>query len=368
MYTHTQHNSLNISQRDFGTLQHGISQGQVAQLFTLTNNNGMQLKVSNYGAIIVGLETKDKHGVFGDIVLGFDDVNHYESDECYFGAVIGRFAGRIKQGQLSIGQQTHQLTINHGGHQLHGGFQALSKQLWQANSERSPEALSLILTHTSPHGDNGFPGNVKFTVKYTVFAHNELKVEYFAETDRDTAVNLTQHSYFNLAGHNSGNIYQQQVQLNAAHFLPVDSTIFPTGEIRAVANSAHDFRQLTPLGAHINSDDEQVRIAKGFDNYWLTTANAIAGESFTAQAFDANSGRRLTLYTDQTCLVLYTANYLDGSQVGKGGYGYQKHGAFCFEAQRLANTKLGANLNNTLLRPDTPFYSQSRYVFDTIAT
>jgi aldose 1-epimerase len=354
------HKTLSITQSNFGSL----SNGESAQLFTLTNANGVRVKISNYGGIIVALETLDKEQVSADIVLGYDNVEAYEKDPYYLGAIIGRFAGRIAQGKLVIEDKNYQLIINNGDNQLHGGVNALNKQLWYASTDLTDEAASLILKHTSPDGDNGFPGNVDFTVKYSLNQANELSVEYFATTNKTTVVNLTQHSYFNLAGHNSGDIYQHQVQLNAENFLPMNRDIYPTGEIRSITNTAHDFSQLTTLGDNINSRDEQVVIAKGFDNFWLANDDAIAGSAFAAKAFDANSGRSLTMYSDQPCLILYTANYIDGSQLGKENCRYQKHSAFCFEPQQLANEESGANINNTILKPETPFYSQTRFVFD----
>lgn len=353
---------LNITKSDFGRLSNGDS----AQLFTLSNANDVRIKITNYGGIIVALETLDRNDVSSDIVLGYDNINDYEHDPYYLGAIIGRYAGRIKHGRLSIADNTYQLSINNNDNQLHGGFKALNKQLWQASTESTSENVSLILQHSSPDGDNGFPGNVDFKVKYQLDDNNELTVEYFASSDKATVINLTQHSYFNLAGHNVGDIHQHQIHLNAEHFLPMSEDIYPTGEIREVVGSAHDFSRLTPLSESITSNDKQVMIAKGFDNYWLTTAEAIAGNTFAAQAVESKSGRRLTLYSDQPCLVLYTANYIDGSQTGKEHCAYQKHGGFCFEPQRVANRTTGANINNTLLRPGQPFYSRSRIVFDVI--
>tara|TARA_R110000744_G_scaffold21536_1_gene55612 strand:+ start:1156 stop:2244 length:1089 start_codon:yes stop_codon:yes gene_type:complete len=352
--------SPNITQCDFGKLRNG----EIAQLFTLKNSHGVRVKISNYGGIIVALETLDKHGNSSDIVLGYNNIESYENDPYYLGAIIGRYAGRIDQGLLSIDDKDYRLDMNNSDNQLHGGFKALNKQLWQASTEISVDNASLLLHHTSPDGDNGFPGNVDFKVKYSLNNSNELAVEYFASTDKTTIINLTQHSYFNLAGHNSGDIYQHHIQLNAEHFLPMNERIYPTGEIRAVLNSAHDFSQLTALGKNINTNDEQVRIAKGYDNYWLTNDNAISGEVFAARAFEPSSGRELTMYSDQPCLILYTANYIDGSRMGKENCVYQKHSAFCFEPQRLAKRDTGADINNTTLRPDQPFYSQTRFVFE----
>lgn len=362
MPTKPSNSSLRITQVDFGKL----SSGENAQIFTLSNSSGLQIKITNYGGIIVALETLDKNGASSDIVLGYDDITSYENDPYYFGAIIGRYAGRIAQGLLTIIDKTYQLDINNNDNQLHGGFQALNKQLWQATTESTAENVSLILQHTSPDGANGFPGNVDFKVKYSLNNVNELLIEYFASSDQTTVINLTQHSYFNLAGHQSGDVYQHQVQINAEHFLPMNERIYPTGEISKVIGSAHDFRQLTALDKNINSDDKQVVIAKGYDNYWLTNEQAISGEMFAARAFDANSGRQLTLYSDQPCLILYTANYIDGSQTGKENCVYQKHSAFCFEPQRVANRITGADINNTILKPEQPFYSQNRLVFETL--
>lgn len=353
---------LNIKQDDFGQLRNGDK----VQLFTLANAQGTEVKITNYGGIIVALNTLDKHGTSADIVLGYDDIAAYEADPYYLGAIIGRYAGRIDQGLLSIYGKSYQLSINNNDNQLHGGFQALNKQLWQATTQSTADNVTLTLQHSSPDGDNGFPGNVDFTVKYSLNNDNEFTIEYFATTDKTTAINLTQHSYFNLAGHNAGDIYQQQVQINADHFLPMSKRIYPTGEVRNVNKTKHDFRQLTALGLHINSNDEQVAIAKGFDNYWLSNQSAITEAVFLAKAFEPNSGRQLTLYSDQPSLILYTGNYIDGSQTGKENTVYQKHGAFCLEPQRLANTVTGADISNTILRPDQKFYSKTRLVFSAI--
>ena len=354
--------SPTITQANFGCLKNGES----AQLFTLKNSHGVTVKISNYGGIIVALETLDKQGDSADIVLGYNNIESYEDDPYYLGAIIGRYAGRIDQGLLTIHHKTYQLDLNNLDNQLHGGFQALNKQLWLATTKSNAENVSLILHHTSPDGDNGFPGTVDFKVIYSLNNQNELTVEYFARTDKTTVVNLTQHSYFNLAGHSAGNIYQHQVQLNAEHFLPMNERIYPTGEVRRVENSAHDFSRLSALGKAINSSEQQIEIAKGYDNYWLINSSAINGETFAARAFEPKTGRRLTMYSDQPCLILYTANYIDGSQTGKQECVYQQHSAFCFEPQRLANMKTAADIKNTILRPEQPFYSRTRFVFDTL--
>jgi aldose 1-epimerase len=354
---------VSINKESFGQLANGAT----TSLFTLTSPQGMQVKITNFGAIIVSILTLDKTQRLADVVLGYDRVSDYESDSYYLGAVIGRYAGRIDKGQFELNGQSHQLELNAPDSQLHGGKNALNKQLWQASTSQDKNKSSIILTYTSPDGEAGFPGEVQFTVKYHLTVQNELIVEYFAKTNKNTIVNLTQHSYFNLAGHDSGNIHQHKVCINADYFLPMSANAYPTGEIKPVANTAHDFTQARYLAKDIdNNDNEQIRIGQGFDNYWLLNDNAIAMNEFAAQAIDESSGRRLTIYTDQPSMILYTANYIDGSHYGKNNRQYQRRAALCLEPQRANNKEHGVNVKNCLLTPEQPFYSQTRYVFDLI--
>ncbi|WP_286271529.1 aldose epimerase family protein [Thalassotalea hakodatensis] len=348
-----------ITEQPFGAL----STGEPATLYTLTNKQGMQVNITNYGGIIVSIFTPDITGRLADIVLGYDNVADYEQDTYYLGAIIGRYAGRIAEGKISLDGKQYQLALNAPDSQLHGGPHALNKKLWHAVAKHEHQNTSLTLSYVSPDGENGYPGNVTIKVVYTLDDHNTLSVEYFAETDATTLLNLTQHSYFNLAGHNSGSIAQHQVAINADHFLPMTPTAYPTGEICEVSGTVQDFRQLTSLSKHIDGDDEQVQIAKGFDNYWLVNPDAQTGEHYIAKVVDPASGRTLTLYSDQPSVILYTANYIDGSHTGKNNSRYQQRAALCLEPQRANNMKTGADINNTLLTPNTPFYSKSRYVF-----
>lgn len=354
---------VRIIEDSFGQL----TSGESASLFTLTNVQGMQVKITNFGGIIVSILTHDKTQRLADIVLGYDRVSDYEADSYYLGAVIGRYAGRIDKGQFKLNGQLHQLELNAADSQLHGGKNALNKQLWKATTSQDNSSSTVTLTYTSADGQEGFPGEVKFTVTYQLTDQNELIVDYFAHTNKTTIVNLTQHSYFNLSGHDSGNIHQHKVAINADYFLPMSEKAYPTGEIKPVANTAHDFRQASCLALNIdNSEDEQIRIGQGFDNYWLLNDNAIAMNEFAAQAIDEDSGRRLTIYTDQPSMILYTANYIDGSHYGKNNWQYQRRAALCLEPQRANNKENGVNIENCQLTPEQPFYSQTRYVFDLI--
>lgn len=352
---------VRVTEQPFGQL----STGDQASLFTLTNRHGMQVKITNYGGIIVSLYTYDKTQRLSDIVLGYDCATDYEKDTYYLGAVIGRYAGRIYKGQFELEGTKYQLDLNAPDSQLHGGKKALNKQLWAATTEQTESNSTVILTHVSKDGEEGFPGNVAFTVKYQLSDDNALTVEYFASTDKPTIVNLTQHSYFNLSGHNSGNVLHHQVKINADQFLPMTEKAYPSGEIKSVKNTNHDFTIYRTLENDIdNFDDEQIKIGLGFDNYWLLNQAALAGEEFSAQVLEPDSGRRMTIYTDQPSMILYTANYIDGSHYGKGGLCYQKRAALCLEPQRANNAQSGVSLENCKLLPDEAFYSKTSYKFD----
>lgn len=351
--------SAKITTQPFGQL----SNGQSAELYTLTNTSGMQVSITNYGGIIVSLYTPDKTGRLSDIVLGYDNVADYESDTYYLGAVIGRYAGRIADGKIKIDGVEHQLTLNAPDSQLHGGINAFNKVLWQAQTSQTENALSIELTHTSPDGDNGFPGTLQLTVTYSLTNDNRLIIDYQATTNKTTLLNLTQHSYFNLAGHDCGDVSQHQVQIGASHFLPMNEKAYPTGEIMAVKNTSHDFTGLTPLVENINNEDQQIKIGKGFDNYWLLNEDIYCNMGMAAQVVEPVSGRTLSIATDQPSMILYTGNYIDGSHYGKNNTQYQKRAGLCLEPQRANNRQSGHDIKNTLLTPDEVFSSRCVYQF-----
>jgi aldose 1-epimerase len=354
-----------LSTSDFGQL----SSGESTQLFTLQNTIGTAVSITNFGGIITSIKTQDNNGVFADIVLGYDNIQSYEQDPYYLGAIIGRYAGRIDQGTFNITDKEFQLTLNAPDSQLHGGKKALNKQLWQARTLQDETSSGVELTYTSPDGEEGFPGTVTFKVLYTLDNDNQFTLEYFASTDKNTIVNLTQHSYFNLAGHNSGNILDHQVYINADHFLPMCERVYPTGELRPVTDTVHDFTNpidLRALGDEINGDDLQIKIGLGYDNYWLLNDECLNGELLAAKAVEKESGRCISIYSDQPSLILYTANYIDGSQIGKDSYCYQPRAALCLETQRANSLHKGCSLDNVLLTPKEDFYSKTRWVFSCV--
>jgi len=358
--------SLTITKSIYGNL----NSGEPVDLYTLCNAEKISISIINYGGIITSIKTPDSRGELLDIVLGYDSIKDYEEDTYYLGALIGRYAGRIKQGKIFIDDKKIQLDNNAEDSQLHGGINGLNKQLWQARIQKTDSEVSISLTHRSPDGHNGFPGNVSFDVKYTLNNQNQLSVEYIAKTDKATIVNLTQHSYFNLAGHNAGSILDHQVKLNAKHFLPMTDQAYPTGEIIPVGDTPHDFTTLTSLTSNINKQDEQIKIARGYDNYWLLDSGGVSNKNCAAQIIDPKSGRRLTLHTDQPSVILYTGNYLDGSHLGKENTRYQYQQGLCIEPQRAFDYSLSSKnyqpFNTVLLQPNIPFYSKSVYTFDTI--
>lgn len=361
-------NSINLLKESFGYL----SSGEPVDLFTLTNDKNLSIKITNYGGIITTINMPDRNGNSADIVLGYDELADYEADTYYLGAIVGRYAGRIKHGKIQVNSELFQLKLNSNNSQLHGGLNGLNKQLWNATTQRTPSEVSLTLTHTSPEGYNGFPGNVDFSVKYTLNNENEFTIEYFAETDKPTIINLTQHSYFNLAGHDAGNILDHQVAINADYFLPMNKQAYPTGETLAVKGTPHDFTKLTPLNKNIDEQNEQIQIGHGYDNYWLLNNVDIQTNDMlsSAQVYEANSGRRLTLYTDQPSMILYTGNYLDGNHVGKSNTRYQSQHGLCIEPQRAFDHSITSKdykpFETVTLLPETPFYSKSVYVFDVL--
>lgn len=349
-----------ILKKPFGKL----SNGEPVALYQLTNLHGNQISITNFGAIITQILFPDASGSKKDIVLGYDNIAGYEDDNCYFGAIIGRYAGRLRGGKITIDNVEYQLPLNTPDSQLHGGPKGLNKQLWQASTSSDDRSATLTLTYLSKDGDQGFPGNVEFVVTYTFNDDNELILDYFAATDKPTIVNLTQHSYFNLAGHQSGDIKRHKLSLNADAFLPMDDNIYPNGDITPVNGLPQDFRSKKYIGDHLYSNDKQVKLANGFDNYWLLNDNARKHMSFAAQVFDKDSKIRLTLYTDQPAMVLYTGNYLDGSRIGKSGQCYQQHAGFCLEPVRAVSKDYINDLTPVMLYPEQPFSSRSRYIFD----
>ena len=302
------------------------SKGEEARLFTIQNDKGMEIKVSDYGATLVQVRVPDKEGRLLDVVLGYDDVQGYEAGNAFFGATIGRVANRIGNGEFQLGGRTYELTRNDGQNTLHGGRDFYNKRIWKTGETQEDHVEFLL---DSPSGDQGFPGNVKISVTYTLTKDNEVKIHYRAVPDADTLMNLTNHSYFNLSGHASGTVLDQEVMLYADAYARADSQSIPTGEIVPVSGTPMDFRQLKPVGAEIEEAYEALEFGKGYDHNWVLNGNGYRKAAFMRSK---ESGIAMEVYTDLPGMQFYTANFVDHEK-GKAGAVYNMRPAACFETQ-----------------------------------
>ena len=302
------------------------SKGEEARLFTIQNGKGMEIKVSDYGAALVQVRVPDKEGRLLDVVLGYDEVKGYEEGNAFFGATIGRVANRIGNGVFQLGGRTYELTRNDGQNALHGGRDFYNKRIWKTG-KTGEDYVEFLLD--SPSGDQGFPGNVKISVTYTLTKDNEIKIHYRAVPDADTLINLTNHSYFNLSGHASGTVLAQEVMLDADAYARADSQSIPTGEIVPVSGTPMDFRQLKPIGAEIDEAYEALEFGKGYDHNWVLNKKGYRKAAFMRSK---ESGIAMEVYTDLPGLQFYTANFVDHEK-GKEGAVYNMRQAACFETQ-----------------------------------
>jgi aldose 1-epimerase len=344
-----------ISQTLFGK----TPDGQAADLYTLRNRHGLEARITNYGGILVSLKTPDKSGNFDDVVLGFDDLDHYVNDTSHFGGIIGRYGNRIANGKFSLNGHTYKLAANNGDNNLHGGLKGFDKAVWTAETLETPNGPALQLGYLSKDGEEGFPGNLSVTAIYTVTNDNALQLDFTATTDRHTICNLTQHSYFNLRGR--GDVLDYIVQINADKFTPANAKLIPTGELRAVAGTPFDFRKPTAIGERIGSDHEQLKIASGYDQNWVL--NKLNGElALAARVSDQTSGRTLELFTTQPGMQFYTANFLNGA-IGKNGQALRKRHAFCMEPQHFPDSPNHPHFPSVELKPGEVYRNTIVYKF-----
>ena len=346
-----------ISNAPFGFLP----DGRAATLYTLVNPNGLVVKITDFGGIITEIHTPDRAGEFADIVLGYDSVEPYVDDSPYFGALIGRYGNRLREGRFELDGKVWQLPVNNGKNHLHGGHDGYHKVLWKALPFQEGDSVGLTLTHLSVDGEQGYPGTLEVTVIYELNSANELVVTFDAVTDKATPVNLTQHSYFNLAG--KGDILGHALTIAADGYTPVDSTLIPTGEIAPVAGTAFDFRVPRPIGARIGDEDEQLRNGSGYDhNFVLNKAGARKESTLAARVREPVSGRVLELYTEEPGVQFYSGNFLDGSLTGKGcNYGFRS--GFCLEPQHFPDSPNQPAFPNTSLRPGEEYATVSKFRF-----
>jgi aldose 1-epimerase len=341
--------------------------GDPVSSFKLTNQKGMEAEVISFGAALVSLKVPDRNGKLADIVLGYDDLAGYVNDKDFFGATIGRYGNRIAAGKFDLDGVTYNLPKNNGPNTLHGGTIGFNKHVWTGTDLSSSEAQVLQLTYTSPDGDQGFPGNLKVTVTYTLPRdRNELRIDYLATTDKDTVVNLTNHSYFNLTGSPTQEIVNHQLTLHALQYTPVDATLIPTGEVRSVNGNPFDFRKSTAIGARINQDDEQLKFGKGYDHNWVLETPATPGHLHpAAEVFEPTSGRVLEVLTTEPGIQFYSGNFLDGTVKGKGGQLYAHRTGFCLETQHFPDSPNHPNFPSTTLKPGQTYRSTTVFRFST---
>ncbi len=326
-----------------------MANGKEINLYTLTNKNGMKVEISNYGGILVSIVVPDRKGKMADVALGFDKVDGYLGKHPFFGALVGRYANRIGKGAFTLDGKTYHLAINDGPNSLHGGLKGFDKVLW-AVRELPGDHPALELTYLSKDGEEGYPGNLHVKVTYSLNGNNELKIEYSAATDKDTVLNLTNHSYFNLAGQGNGDILKHLMMINAQKFTPVDATLIPTGEIKSVEGTPLDLRKPTAIGARINDDNEQLKLGKGYDHNFVIDRKG-PGLVLAARAEDPGSGRVLEVLTTQPGVQFYTGNFLDGTVTGKGGVAYAKRSAFCLETQHYPDSPNHPDFPTAELKP-----------------
>ena len=342
---------MDIQKESFGKLP----DGKEVNLYTLSNDNGVEAKITNYGGIIISLKTPDKQGRFADIVLGHDNLDGYLKDNSpYFGAIIGRVANRIAKGKFTLDGKEYILATNAGDNHLHGGNIGFDKVIWNAEEIKNGDSVSLKLTYLSPNGDEGCPGNLDCTVIYTLTNDNELKINYEATTDKTTIVNLTNHCYFNLAGFDSGEIYGHQLWIDADKYTASDDDLMVTGEIESVKDTPLDFTTAESIGSRIEQ-------AGGYDNNYVI--NDWDGSSKEiAKVIEPTTGRVMTVYTTEPGVQLYTGNFIDGSITGKGAT-YNKHNGFCLETQHYPDSPNQPNFPSIVLKPGEKYTQITIYKF-----
>ena len=349
-----------VTRAPFGKLK----DGSAVEVFTLTNAKGVEVRAITYGGIIQSWKVPDKAGKLADVVLGFDTIDGYQTDHPFFGAIIGRYGNRIGNAQFSLDGRTYKLAANNGPNNLHGGAKGFDKQLWTGEIVKSDRGQAVAFSRTSPDGEEGFPGTLKVRVTYILTDQNGLIVEYEASTDKATPVNLTQHSYFNLAGEGSGTILDHQLMINADRYTPVNDTLIPTGELAPVAGTAFDFRKPTRIGDRIDQPDVQLKNGKGYDHNWVLNQKQ-SGLQLAARVFEPKSGRTLEITTSEPGLQFYAGNFLDGTIKGKQGHVYGHRSGFCLETQHFPDSPNKPAFPSTILKPGQPYRTTTVFTFST---
>jgi aldose 1-epimerase len=342
--------SMNMQKEPFGV-----------QLYTLTNANGLRAKITNWGALIVALETPDRDGKLGNIVLGFDDLESYVRGHPFFGCAVGRYGNRIAAGKFTLDGQEYRLALNNGPNHLHGGIMGFDKFVWLAEELETAQGPALKLTHVSPDQDEGYPGTLTVEIVYTLTNDDELRIDYTATTDAPTVVNLTNHSYFNLAGAGSGDILGHELMVNSDRYLAVDDGLIPTGDFRSVLRTPLDFQEAQPIGSRIQqiTDDQ---FGGGYDHCFVLKKGG-DGPTLAARVHEPTSGRRMEIRTTEPAVQLYTGNFLDGTLQAANGRAYEQFHGFCLETQHFPDSPNHDKFPSTVLRPGEKYESTTIHRF-----
>jgi len=336
--------------------------GEAVELYTLKNAKGMEATISTYGGIVVYLRVPDRSGVFGDVSLGFNTLDGYLKGHPFFGALIGRYGNRIGKAKFTLNGTEYKLAANNGPNSLHGGVAGFDKKVWKAREIPGQEGKVLELKYTSKDGEEGYPGTLDVTVTYSLTDDNELRIDYSATTDKDTVVNLTNHTYFNLNGAGVGNILDHQVMINADRFTPVDSTLIPTGELKPVAGTPFDFLQPHAIGERIDGKDQQLVYGKGYDHNWVLNTGGDLSK-VAARVVAPMTGRVMEVRTTEPGLQFYTGNFLDGTITGKDGKIYGHRAGFCMETQHFPDSPNKPSFPSTVLKPGSQYRTSTVYKF-----
>ena len=349
---------MDVQKEIFGKL----SDGRQVELYTLTNANGARARIMTYGGILVSLEVPDRSGKLDDVTLGFDNLQGYLKGHPYFGAIVGRYGNRIGKGTFTLDGVTYQLAKNNDENHLHGGIKGFDKVLWDAEPVKQDNAVGVKLSYLSKDGQENYPGNLSCTVLYTLTNDDELKISYEAATDKATPINLTHHSYFNLAGQGSSDILGHAMMLNADGFTPVDKGLIPTGELRPVKGTPMDFTTPTAIGARIEQDDEQLKFGGGYDHNWVLNKTD-APLTLAARVYEPTTGWVMEVYTTEPGIQFYSGNFLDGTITGKGARVYEHRYGFCLETQHFPDSPNKPNFPSVVLRPGEKYIHHTVFKF-----
>ncbi|MGD0835497.1 MAG: aldose epimerase family protein [Polyangia bacterium] len=349
-----------VTSRPFGEL----ADGKKVTLYTLSNGNGAEVRIIDYGAIVVSLTVPDRQGHPRDVVLGYDDLAGYAKDKDFFGSIVGRYGNRIAAGKFELDGKSYQLDLNNGPNHLHGGSDGFYKKLWRSEAVKGKNGPGVKLTYVSKDGEEGYPGTVTLTVTYTLTKDNGLRIDYRGTTDKTTILNPTNHSYFNLSGDATHPILDEELTIAADQTTPVGPGLIPTGKLANVAGTPMDFRKPTPIGARIAAQDEQLALGKGYDHNWVLRKTA-KQVTEAAELYDPTSGIVMKVLTDQPGLQFYSGNFLNGTIHGKGSVPYQHRTALCLEAQDFPDAPNHPNFPSAVLRPGQQYTQTTIYQFST---